>query len=241
MKNPYMPARKRPIAGLPELFMKNDTVIGTMGNTQGVSKAAKPHRIASMINAHSEPPPAASFCAGSAGIVRGFRNGGLVRSPGWGRILRRGGRCRRCAGLCRQVDRHFRILGRHAARVVADHPLQLGRDGGLFGRELHPLGEERLAGKGADLHLEGLVVVALGSGELLYAALERSPGTRGEGDRRGIGPAFIGPHVIHMVRRGDRGFEYDPVHVAVEVLHGAFPAYVLRRDSRHGKQGRYGQ
>lgn len=44
-----------------------------------------------------------------------------------------------------------------------------------------------------------------------------------------------------MVRRGDRGFEYDPVHVAVEVLHGAFPAYVLRRDSRHGKQGRYGQ
>ena len=66
MKNPYMPARKRPIAGLPELFMKNDTVIGTMGNTQGVSKAAKPHRIASMINAHSEPPPAASFCAGSA-------------------------------------------------------------------------------------------------------------------------------------------------------------------------------
>ena len=66
MKNPYMPARKRPIAGLPELFMKNDTVIGTMGNTQGVSKAAKPHRIASMINAHCGRPPASSFCAGSA-------------------------------------------------------------------------------------------------------------------------------------------------------------------------------
>ena len=65
MKNPYMPARIRPMAGLPALFMKNETVIGTMGNTQGVSSAANPQSIASIISAHIEPAPAASFCAGA--------------------------------------------------------------------------------------------------------------------------------------------------------------------------------
>ena len=72
MKNPYIPARMRPSAGLPEPFMKNETVIGTIGKTQGVKRAAKPHRMASMISPHSEPPPAASFCAGAisaAGVV----------------------------------------------------------------------------------------------------------------------------------------------------------------------------
>ena len=74
MKNPYMPARMRPSAGLPEPFIKNETVIGTIGKTQGVRRAAKPHRMASMISPHSEPPPAASFCAGAisaAGTVSG--------------------------------------------------------------------------------------------------------------------------------------------------------------------------
>ena len=45
--------------------MKNETVIGTIGNTQGVSSAANPQSIASIISAHIEPAPAASFCAGA--------------------------------------------------------------------------------------------------------------------------------------------------------------------------------
>ena len=41
---------------------KYDTVIGTIGNTHGVSRAAKPHRIASMMMPHRLLPsvPAAS-------------------------------------------------------------------------------------------------------------------------------------------------------------------------------------
>ena len=67
MKNPYMAARKRPSAGLPEPFMKNETVIGTIGKTQGVSSAANPQRIASMMSDQSVPPPAASGAV--AGVV----------------------------------------------------------------------------------------------------------------------------------------------------------------------------
>ena len=48
MKKPYIVARKRPCAGDCEPLMKNDTVIGTIGNTQGVKSAAKPQRIAVM-------------------------------------------------------------------------------------------------------------------------------------------------------------------------------------------------
>ena len=50
MKSPYMQALKRPAAGLPEPFIKNDTVIGTIGNTQGVRSIAKPQRMASRIS-----------------------------------------------------------------------------------------------------------------------------------------------------------------------------------------------
>ena len=64
-----MPARKRPSAGFPELFMKNETVIGTMGKTQGVSSAAKPQRIASMMSDQSEPLPAASLAGAASAAV----------------------------------------------------------------------------------------------------------------------------------------------------------------------------
>ena len=47
--------------------MKNETVIGTMGKTHGVSSAAKPQRIASMMSDQSEPLPAASL-AGAAAV-----------------------------------------------------------------------------------------------------------------------------------------------------------------------------
>ena len=63
MKRPYNDALMRPRDAEPLFFIKKDTVIGTIGNTQGVSSAAKPHKIASMMSDHNEPLPAASFTA----------------------------------------------------------------------------------------------------------------------------------------------------------------------------------
>ena len=66
MNSPYMKALKRPAAGVEEPFMKNDMVIGTIGNTQGVRSIANPHNTASSIRAHNEPPARCSssvtFC-----------------------------------------------------------------------------------------------------------------------------------------------------------------------------------
>ena len=63
MHTPYKAAIRRPRARFPLPFRKNDTVIGIIGNTQGVSSAANPHRIASIIALHSVPPPTgASGC-----------------------------------------------------------------------------------------------------------------------------------------------------------------------------------
>ena len=66
MNKPYNEALIRPRAAEPLFFIKNDTVIGTIGNTQGVNNAAKPQRIASKISDQSEPEPAASFVATAA-------------------------------------------------------------------------------------------------------------------------------------------------------------------------------
>ena len=55
MKSPYIAALNRPAAGDDAPFMKNDTVIGTIGNTQGVSRAANPQRMASMTRAQLKP------------------------------------------------------------------------------------------------------------------------------------------------------------------------------------------
>ena len=55
MKRPYMLALKRPLAAEPELFIKKDTVIGTIGKTQGVRSIAKPQSMASSIRAQMEP------------------------------------------------------------------------------------------------------------------------------------------------------------------------------------------
>ena len=147
MKNPYMPARRRPTAGLPALFMKNETVIGTIGKTQGVSRAANPQRIASIINAQSEPPPAASSARGRS------------PPPGFSRL-------RRCCRICGRWAGgngygQLRVVGRHAARVVAEHPFDLRLDGGCRIGELHPLGEAGLAGEGSDLHAEQFVEIAV--------------------------------------------------------------------------------
>ncbi len=61
MKRPYIKALKRPAATDELPFMKNDTVIGTIGNTHGVSSAAKPQITASMIRAQLN-----GFSAGAA-------------------------------------------------------------------------------------------------------------------------------------------------------------------------------
>ena len=56
MKSPYMNALNLPAAGLDDPLRKKDTVIGTIGKTQGVSRAANPQRIASNIRPQSTPP-----------------------------------------------------------------------------------------------------------------------------------------------------------------------------------------
>ena len=56
MKNPYIIALNRPCAGVDEPFIKKETVIGTIGNTHGVSSIANPQRIASRISAQIESP-----------------------------------------------------------------------------------------------------------------------------------------------------------------------------------------
>ena len=73
MNKPYIKARKRPFAALPEPFKKNDTVIGIIGKTQGVSNAISAQPIALRIKPQIEPPllavsatstAAAAFSAG---------------------------------------------------------------------------------------------------------------------------------------------------------------------------------
>ena len=102
---------------------------------------------------------------------------------------------------------------------------------------MHALRELRLSGEGADLHREHLVVVAFRSGELLNAAVESHALAGRDDDRRSVRSAFVGPHVVHVVRRRDRGFEYDPVDVAVERLDGTFPCDALRRCREGGQHG----
>ena len=46
MNSPYIKALNRPVAALPELLRKNDTVIGIIGKTQGVRIIAKPQSMA---------------------------------------------------------------------------------------------------------------------------------------------------------------------------------------------------
>ena len=60
INKPYIKARKRPLATLPEPFKKNDTVIGIIGNTQGVSNAIKAQPMALNTNPQSEPPELAA-------------------------------------------------------------------------------------------------------------------------------------------------------------------------------------
>ena len=57
MKSPYMNALNLPAAGLDDPLRKKDTVIGTIGKTQGVSRAANPHRMASIISPQLNPLP----------------------------------------------------------------------------------------------------------------------------------------------------------------------------------------
>ena len=66
IKSPYNDALSRPRATEPLFFIKNDTVIGTIGNTQGVNNAAKPQRIAVMIELQSSGAAPDSFLAVSA-------------------------------------------------------------------------------------------------------------------------------------------------------------------------------
>ena len=57
--------------------MKNDTVIGTMGNTQGVKSESAPIAMASHTNPRSVPPPAE---AAAMSVTRGEGADGSVSS-----------------------------------------------------------------------------------------------------------------------------------------------------------------
>ena len=81
MNSPYIAARKRPRDLFSDPLRKNDTVIGTMGNTHGVSSEASPQRMASMISAQSVPsvsaaaepfPGGASVASVPAAVLDGF-------------------------------------------------------------------------------------------------------------------------------------------------------------------------
>ena len=50
MNDPYINALNRPAAADSLPLRKNDTVIGIIGKTQGVSKASRPQPIATRIN-----------------------------------------------------------------------------------------------------------------------------------------------------------------------------------------------
>ena len=60
MNRPYMKALNRPWCAFSDPFRKNETVIGIIGNTQGVRSIAKPQRMASMMRAHRPPRSFAS-------------------------------------------------------------------------------------------------------------------------------------------------------------------------------------
>ena len=61
MKRPYITALKRPLRTFSERLRKNDTVMGTMGKTQGVRSIRKPQRMASRIRAQRLPPADAAL------------------------------------------------------------------------------------------------------------------------------------------------------------------------------------
>ena len=55
MNRPYIIALNLPCAGEADPFTKKDTVIGTIGKTQGVRSIANPQSMASSIRAQREP------------------------------------------------------------------------------------------------------------------------------------------------------------------------------------------
>ena len=55
MNTPYIMALNLPAAGVDDPFMKKEIVIGTIGNTQGVRRAANPHRMASIMSPQLKP------------------------------------------------------------------------------------------------------------------------------------------------------------------------------------------
>ena len=78
MKMPYIRALNRPFAGVSLCFRKNDTVIGTIGNTHGVSSIRNPQRIASRMSPQMllEPLSAAAVPFPSTCTVASKSSGG---------------------------------------------------------------------------------------------------------------------------------------------------------------------
>ena len=82
MNSPYIAARKRPWALLCDPLMKKETVMGTIGNTQGVSSIARPHRMASRISAHRGDPPVPAPGAGET-LTAKSQSSGIPHASPW--------------------------------------------------------------------------------------------------------------------------------------------------------------
>ena len=82
MNRPYIDALNRPAEADSLPLRKNDTVIGIIGKTQGVSNASSPQPIATRISPNS-PSPAGSCPTDPAGsrISKGQSSGMLQLSP----------------------------------------------------------------------------------------------------------------------------------------------------------------
>ena len=217
---------KRPAAGDPLPFIKNDTVIGTIGNTQGVSSAAKPQRTASI----TQTPQG----FGLSGSVAGNR---LIRSiPG------RNG----CPGRLGIADRDLEspILGRIAIFLLAGTPVDIAFQYGALTRQGDFLTEDDFIEISTHFDLENIVVFAFGSVDLIRIAVERQARCRLELHQ---GRRNVRMQVVRMPSRQDLTRKYDFVIRIAEVLHSAVPGNgrglrVSRQQTSSGKPpaARYG-
>src|SRR5574344_1317432 len=76
MNNPYINALNLPAAGVDEPFMKNEIVIGIIGNTQGVRSMANPQSIASRMSPQREPE---LWLLSAGATVASFASSGMLK------------------------------------------------------------------------------------------------------------------------------------------------------------------
>ena len=181
MNRPYIDALNRPaeVDSLP--LRKNDTVIGIIGNTQGVSSAANPHRIASMIALHSVPPPTgASGCNSGCDTTAESASG--------------------------EPDFEGPVFGHVAVVALARTPVDIPPEHPFGRRQAYTLAEDDLALVLTDLLAEDFIETAFGCHLLEGIAHEFDPfgGFERDHRRREARMEIVGvPPVENTPREGD--------------------------------------